>query len=140
MRIRVFPNVAQCSTEYTNDLKKFFIRPEDLENYEPYVDVYEFYGDSNKLLTYYQIYKYDKKWFGPLKDLIIGFNDEIDNKYIIPRFPERRIKCGKKCLKGVSCSMCETIEQLSKTLEDAKMIIQIDKDKNNDIIKNEGED
>ena len=36
--------------------------------------------------------------------------------------------------------MCETIEQLSKTLDDAKIVIQIDKNKNNNIINNEGED
>ena len=44
--IRVYPNIAQTSARKTStidSLTKFFIRPEDVMFYEPYVDVFEFY-------------------------------------------------------------------------------------------------
>ena len=40
--IRVFPNIAQSKWDNTPGEKKFFIRPEDLQYYEGFVDVVEF--------------------------------------------------------------------------------------------------
>ena len=62
----------------------------------------------------------------------LDFNSDIDNKYIIPRFAEMRIKCGKNCLKGGSCRRCEIIEELSNNLEKTKLVVSIDKDKKED--------
>lgn len=125
--IRAFPNVAQSSWNSLNGLKKFFIRPEDVEVYEPYVDTFEFFGESEKMDIYYKIYNKDKKWFGKLDEIILDFNSDIDNKYVIPRFAEKRISCEKKCLKGGKCNRCNRILELSKSLEKGKMIVKIDK-------------
>ena len=127
--IRTFPNVAQSAWKGIVSLKKFFIRPEDVEVYEPYVDTFEFFGDDSRLETYYKIYAKDKKWFGLLKELIIDFNSDIDNKYVIPRFAEKRISCGKKCFKGGKCSRCNRIQELSESLEKSKLIVRVDNDK-----------
>ena len=54
-------------------------------------------------------------------------SDKIDNKYIIPRFAEMRIKCNKKCLKGSHCRRCDNIKDLSITLENKKIIIEREK-------------
>lgn len=126
-QVRTYPNVAQSAWENTSALKKFFIRPEDLDEYEEYIDVLEFYMVDKNLSVYYYIYKEKKKWFGKLNEIILEFNSEIDNKYIIPRFAETRIKCGKNCLKGGGCRRCELIEELSNTLEQSQLIVQIDK-------------
>ena len=139
-RVRIFPNVAQCSTEYTKDLKKFFIRPEDTLVYEPYVDTYEFFGEDRKLCTYLRIYKEHQEWFGLLNEIIIGFNSDLDNRFIIPRFPEMRLRCGKRCLKDGTCKICDRIEELSKSLEKLGVVIQTKKGKNEkeDEINGEG--
>lgn len=117
IEVRCFPNVAQSSWNKTPGLKKFFIRPEDTVWYEPYVDVYEFFGKPESLTTYYKIYAIDKKWFGKLNEVILSFEGEIDSRFLLPSFAERRLSCGKRCLKGRGCRICEATEQLSATLE-----------------------
>ena len=133
IKVRIYPNVAQSRWDKLSDILKFFIRPEDIEMYEPYVDVCEFYGDkAQQIDTYYKIYQEDKKWFGDLQEIIIGLDSKIDSRYIIPRFAEKRIKCGKNCLKGGKCEMCKRILDLSEQLENAHLIVQIDKEKEED--------
>ena len=130
IKVRIYPNVAQSRWDKLSDILKFFIRPEDIEMYESYVDVCEFYGDkAQQIDTYYKIYQEDKKWFGDLQEIIIGLDSKIDSRYIIPRFAEKRIKCGKDCLKGGKCEMCKRILDLSEQLENAHLIVQIDKKK-----------
>ena len=130
IKVRIYPNIAQSRWDKLSDILKFFIRPEDIEMYEPYVDVCEFYGDkAQQIDTYYKIYQEDKKWFGDLQEIIIGLDSKIDSRYIIPRFAEKRIKCGKDCLKGGKCEMCKRILDLSEQLENAHLIVQIDKEK-----------
>ena len=138
IQIRVFPNVAQSSWKDTSGIYKFFIRPEDTEVYEEFVDVYEFYGDSKHIDTYYKVYHDDQKWFGNLKEIIIDFDYDLDSKYVIPRFAEKRTRCGKECLKGGKCEICNRIVDLSKNLEKANLIVKIDKDKNEEVNNGEG--
>ena len=52
----------------------------------------------------------------------------MEIRIIIPRFAEKRIRCGKKCLKGGACDICSKIEQLSKVLEENELLVQIDKE------------
>lgn len=125
IKIRVFPNIAQSAWNDINSIIKFFIRPEDTYLYEPYVDTFEFIGKPNQMETYLKIYKEDQKWFGPLKEIIIDFNNDLDNKYVVPHFGERRLSCNKECLKGEKCKMCFTIEELAKALEKAKLAVTI---------------
>lgn len=124
IQIRCFPNVAQSRWKQTPALKKFFIRPDDIEIYEKYIDICEFFGKENSLATYYEIYSKDKKWSGKLNEVILDFNSEIDNRFLIPSFAGRRINCGKRCLKGHPCRICEATEQLSATLEEKKIILK----------------
>ena len=124
IKVRVFPNVAQSSWSQTPALKKFFIRPEDVEIYSEYVDIMELWGELSHINIYYKIYAIDKKWFGELSECIIGFNDkEFDSRHILPMFAEKRIKCGKKCFKGSKCQVCNYIQNLSKTLKDKGLIL-----------------
>ena len=62
-----------------------------------------------------------------MNEIIINLKSDIDNRYIIPRFAEKRISCDKKCQKGGRCNICNNILDLSKTLKDNKLIVQIDK-------------
>jgi hypothetical protein len=63
INIRTFLNVAQSSVggDRIPALKKFFIRPEDVDLYSSYIDVGEFYLVDNKIDYYFEIYKYDKR-------------------------------------------------------------------------------
>ena len=126
-KIRTYPNIAQSKWNDSEALKKFFIRPEDIDEYQNYIDTIEFYNVDKQIDIYYDIYKNKKKWFGKLNEIILDFNSDIDNKYIIPRFAEMRIKCNKNCLKEGSCRRCEVIKQLSNTLEQSDLIVKINK-------------
>lgn len=125
VQIRVFPNIAQRSWAKLPALKSFFIRPEDIEKYEPYIDVLEIYGDRKKHDVLYKIYKSGKQWFGKLDEIILDFNSDLDSRFITPRFVDKRIRCGRQCLKGGKCRVCDHIEALSKNLENAQLMIKI---------------
>lgn len=121
--IRVFPHIAQSSSEAFTDIKAFFIRPEDIDLYSAVVDVCEFIDVEKTVDTYYQIYAEKKKWFGRLNEIILGLKSDLDSRYIVPAFGRQRIKCSKKCLKGGRCATCDRVEQLSHTLADRNLIV-----------------
>lgn len=124
--VRAFPNVCQSSWKDTDCLKTFFIRPEDVYNYEPYIDVLEFFDSTERQNVLYKIYAKDKKWFGSLQELISGFNYEFDSRFIPPEFALRRIGCGKKCLKNSNCKFCEKAYELSKVLKQNNLMFKIE--------------
>lgn len=125
--IRIFPNVAQAISDEIPNLKRFFIRPEDIQDYEEYVDVCEFFYEDETCLNYLNIYKNMKEWYGDLSEIINGLNVNLDSRYILPRFGEVRAKCGKKCFKGEPCHICELIQESSGLLEEAGLVIEKEK-------------
>lgn len=126
IKVRIFPDVAQASCDNLPELKSFFIRPEDMTIYAPYIDIIEFWTEEKLQETYYEVYTKDKKWFGLLNELIIGLDIsfELDSRYILPYFAERRVKCGKQCFKGGPCNICDRIEKASKTFKDNGLLIK----------------
>lgn len=128
-RIRCFPNVAQSICNMTPDMKKFFIRPEDIELYSNWVDVFEIWDKVRSLETIYKIYVKDKKWFGQLSELITSFSDNIDSRCIDPIFGIRRSNCEKRCMMGRPCKICDAIKELANTLEEKNLMLKV-KDNN----------
>lgn len=120
-KVRVFPNIAQSAWYNTPDLKKFFIRPEDIDDYKRYVDIFEFFEPDDNSSTMgdilYHVYAEDKEWYGRLKEIIINLDSNLDGRFTHPLWVTRRVRCGKKCLKGSHCDMCNTIASLGETLE-----------------------
>lgn len=127
IQVRVFPNIAQSLCEDIPGLKKFFIRPEDIQDYEDFVDICEFFYEDNKCITYFDIYKNKKEWYGNLNELINGLGIDLDSRFVLPRFGELRSRCGKKCFKGEPCHICELIEESSHLLEEAGLAVEKEK-------------
>lgn len=123
VKIRAFPNVAQASVKTSPAHKKFFIRPEDLETYSDVIDTIEFWGELDRQEIFYRIYR-SGKWFGQLREIIADLNMEFDSRCIIPIFAESRKTCGRKCMKGDSCKICDSILSISRKLGDMNMIIK----------------
>lgn len=118
VQVRTFPNISQKTMDATPAIKGFFIRPEDIPFYEEYIDVLEFFDMTKKSIeTLLKIYTETKKWYGDLKELIIGLDCEFDSRFITPRFCERRLNCQRKCLKGKSCNFCDNVQELATTLK-----------------------
>lgn len=120
--IRVVPNLCYSRYNFSNKAKinSFFIRPEDGEYYDKYIDTFEFVGQQKQLSTYYKIYSKDKKWRGPLNEIIIGLDTAAKSCNIGPEFARSRCSCGQSCKKGNSyqkCKMCFEIEKLAINYE-----------------------
>lgn len=123
IRIRVYPNVAQTSfkeIEGRNPLTKFFIRPEDIPFYEPYIDVLEFFVDQlDKQDVLYDIYK-NQRWQGNLSILILGLSEnELFNYNILPDFGENRVSCDKRCCLN-KCHICDRMMDFIAVAKDIK--------------------
>lgn len=126
VKIRAYCNVCQSDWRKTDTFQTFFIRPEDIDLYAHYVDVFEFFGDIKRVPadTLYEVYAKQKKWFGPLKEIILGFNSNLDSRYVSPNFATKRFRCGLSCLKGGSCAMCYHMEALAETLKNKEFYLK----------------
>lgn len=128
INVRVIPNMAQYSSnckEAIPAMCKFFIRPEDTQEYEKYIDVFEFMAPLDRLSVLFEIYN-NKIWKGNLNDLIIGLNEDIDNSGIVPYFGSTRIKCKHKCMIG-KCSICFKMKDIAEQFN--KMHIEFTREK-----------
>lgn len=108
-RVRVYPNVVQ--NKYSGlfeDYTGFFIRPDDVFLYEPYVDTLEIWGVKNNAMSWINIYDKNRRWAGPLNEIIIGLKTPIDNRDLGKDFGLNRMSCGRRCIRPNSkCQRCK---------------------------------
>lgn len=124
-KLRVFVNVVQSSwLDKENSITDFFIRPDDIDLYSNYFDVFEFWAEKNRQNVLYEIYQKDKYWYGNLEDLIAGFKGHSFNANLLSLFGEKRINCGKKCAYGIHCEWCKRINHLSQALQNQEVMIK----------------
>lgn len=121
--IRVFPNVAQGSIKSGPALKKFFIRPEDVKEYADVVDIFEFWGPTDRQNVLRRIYE-KGKWLGDLQAIILDLDIELESQYLIPQFAHIRKDCGRRCMKGEKCSVCEHIKSISEKLKEKNLMLK----------------
>ena len=120
VKIRCYANINQSSWKGEKGLKGFFIRPEDVDFYSNYVDVLEFYDAVDQQNVLYDVYFHSKEWNGKLREIIKSLNVDINNYYILgSEFARRRSQCGKRCLKGSKCQLCERLLELANSLEES---------------------
>jgi len=126
INIRVYPNIAQrCSTwEPKHTITSFFIRPEDVDFYSQYIDIFEFYGNLQQQDVYYDIYKAGR-WLGNLQDIIFHLDEEIDSRVILPSFT-KRATCDKKCNYS-KCNICGNLLAAGKLMKDKGLLMVQDK-------------
>ena len=115
VQVRITPNVCASEYETTPKLVQFFIRPDDLELYAPYIDVVEFEGIEHQD-TFFKIYAQQKTFYGKLNQVIYNFPDSVDNKGLINLFGQRRISCGRECLKGGHCRRCYSLVSIANNI------------------------
>lgn len=122
--LRVFCNVCQRKIESTiPSIKGFFIRPEDIDLYSEYFDTFELAYpnmDATRLNTLYEIYAKDKIWDGRVKQIIVGYEGNEDNTFLIG-FGKRRSHCDRKCYQATGvekCCFCDRLIDLNKTIKE----------------------
>lgn len=123
VQIRAFPNVGQCSVKSGPALKKFFIRPEDVEEYSDCIDILEFWGPLDRQETLLRIYK-KGAWYGDLKDLILDFDLSLDSRCIVSTFGAMRKSCDRKCIKGDPCAACDKVLKIGQKLANNNVFIK----------------
>lgn len=117
IKVRVYPNICQSSFFEIPDIKKFFIRPEDIYIYSNFVDVFELISDKERQQVLFKIYR-QEKWFGELKEVIPSFKENLDNRCIMSTFGAIRSGCKKRCMYDPNgCKICDRFIDLADTLK-----------------------
>ena len=126
--LRVVPNVAYYKYIPRKDgVIGSWIRPEDVELYEPYIDVFEFEDcDKEKEQSLYNTYAIHKKWPGSLNNLITNLDYQGTNRLIPSDLTQMRLMCGQKCLAGHPCQVCYKFLDLANP-EKIKMFLNKNK-------------
>lgn len=113
--VRVTANVSvREAFPYADGVPGPWIRPEDVEAYEPYVDTIEFSRvnlDQERAL--FRIYAEQKKWPGELGLIVQDINYLGTNRMIPPDLVEKRLNCGQKCMENGNCHLCWRILDLA---------------------------
>lgn len=108
--LRMVVNSAHPSylpTNGTHGICGQWVRPEDVNIYDEYVQCFEFEGyqslkEEEVLLTTYQA----GVWPGNLNLLIKKLDFNVDNRAIPEELGERRMICGQRCWSGSGCHLC----------------------------------
>ena len=123
--IRVVPNIAnEFNWPDEDGVCGSWIRPEDLEYLEKYIDAVEFEDcDLQKEQALYRIYAIEKNWPGRVDMLISNITTEATNRLIEPGFGMFRANCGQKCQENKRCNYCYNLlylaneERIEKLME-----------------------
>ena len=124
MKVRSVYAYSVLDSEVYKNYWQFFIRPEDIDLYGQYIDTVEFYGKISVINVLVRVY-HDKKWDGPLSEIIPMSDIRFDSRYMISHWGQRRINCNRKCMYSSpsTCNICEIIPALSNTLQNANIVI-----------------
>ena len=127
LSIRSYHTYSIRYDKYMQPHWQYFIRPEDIPLYEQYIDTIEFLStDVYKINVLFEAYK-KQKWDGILNEIILSRTLIYDNQYIPPIWGRKRIQCRRTCMyKEDGCHICEQLYRLSKTLEEAQIVIPSD--------------
>lgn len=106
--VRATPNIAHFNyLPHKDGINGCWIRPEDLDKYEPVIAAVEF-EDANrdKEQALFRIYAEQKEWPGKLSYLITNLNADCTNRMLPPEFTEYRKNCGQRCTAFGACRLC----------------------------------
>lgn len=115
VNFRIVPDHPRKSDIETliDPIKTFWILPESLDIYEPYIDVLEL---TSRVKTKLDIYK-NRKWEGKVSTLIPDSECEVFANTIPPSFGFCRLNCGLHCAYS-TCRACygaiEFAQELTK--------------------------
>ena len=134
--VRVYPNMGHSFTSlphddwYENDIcRTFFVRPEDVVEYEEMIETMEFIdGDGVRLGELHDTYRRGY-YTGYLNDIINSFEDysvQIPNQLIPPLFGSIRKTCHQTCFKEGQCNQCVRNIRIALNRDEVKKIIMDD--------------
>lgn len=117
--VRAVANVAHSTSEIggPDGVTGTWIRPEDIQTYEPYIDTIEFFGDITQEQALYRLYAEQHAWSGELGLIIQDLNYLCTNRMVPPTLAEARLNCGQRCQENGICHLCyRTFDLANPTL------------------------
>ena len=118
--IRLVANLAVPNTNFIGDdgIKGTYIRPEDIQYYEKYVKIIEFWSETLKEEeTLLKIYKEEQNWPGNLNKIIHNLKISVDNRGLPEEFGQIRMTCKHRCMRNHTCKFCDTAFIFSRQLD-----------------------
>lgn len=119
--IRVKPHQPAALVDIKNDsgIKHFWVLPQHVTAYEPYIDVFDLITPNHKteelLIKFYSRNTYE----GPLKDVFINMKSEYAAGLIDEKWLNRRFNCGQRCMEIPSkCSHCDQMLKYYDLIKD----------------------
>ena len=115
IKLRTIPTVAyNHNLPHKDGICGQWIRPEDVERYEEYIEVLEFEQcDVAREQTLFKVYAIDKQWSTRLDILVEDLGSPAINRMILPEIVDSRLSCRQRCMSGGNCHMCQTVLQLA---------------------------
>lgn len=91
-----------------------WIRPEDVNTYEPYISTIEFEDcDIKKEQALYKLYAEQHKWPGSVSLLISNLLSNAANRLLPPQLAEKRLSCKQQCESFGHCERCDLYFKLA---------------------------
>jgi hypothetical protein len=115
-KVRIFPNVAQEMFSTKDSVTRFFIRPEDINLYENYIDVCEIFGEAGITEDIFYIYVAEK-WGKEINKLISNLNESFTNTFLLDNFALKRLSCKRKCKTTENCDFCMKKVKIAKGID-----------------------
>jgi len=115
IKLRTIPTVSyNHSLPHDNGICGQWIRPEDVDKYDPYIDVMEFeYCQVSREEALFRAYALNKSWNTRLDLLVEDLGSPAINRLINPELVNTRLNCRQRCKSGQSCHMCYTALQMA---------------------------
>lgn len=130
IKVRVYPTVALSDSGRIvfTDNTAFYIIPESIDAYEPYIDTIEFDTCEKKGNTLFKIYALDKHFHHDLRFLIYGLETPFPLYLVkgdtIDMFTKTRLNCGRDCV-GLDCHLCDLLCRVSNHLAEHDLSIDM---------------
>jgi hypothetical protein len=134
-RLRMTANVAQLYYLESEEFKGIdgpWVRPEDVDVYDEYIDCFDFaFTTAKEEEAYLHIYKDEKTWNGDISTIIKSLNASVDNRAIPEEFGKLRTTCGQKCKANSGCHFCSSAfsfaEMIKRSRDNRQSKTAIDK-------------
>lgn len=93
-----------------------WIRPEDVVDYEDYIDVLEFeFCEVQREQTLFKVYAESQQWDTRLDILVEDLGSPALNRFINPQLVNARLTCKHRCQADGGCHLCETCLKIAST-------------------------
>lgn len=118
IKLRTVPTVAyNHALPHMDGICGQWIRPEDIETYDPYIETFEFEPCATRREEIlFRTYAEAKNWATRLDILVEDLNSPAINRLIDPTLAEKRIRCRQRCAQNSNyCHRCYTALEMANS-------------------------